>query len=152
MYAVLGFTVEDADSDLSEAIREQIISNPDVGHHDAWATFDIGGEKRDCVTVFVSGKPFEQPGDSFFDEMVTGMVPIDDLSTMYTADDAANFWDVFGRNTDYVIDPEETLADNFSYAIVNGLENPDIYGSPEIIEAIDALLKEYAAQAAEDAA
>ena len=149
MYGVLGFTVADADFELSDAIRERMISNPDVEHHDAWASFDIGGQKRDCVVVFTTGKPFEQPGDSFFDDMVTGLVPIDDLSTMYTSDDASNFWDVFGRNTDYVTDPEETLADNFSYAILYGMDNPDNYATPEIIEAI---LQGYAAEAADEAA
>ena len=152
MYGVLGFTVEEKDFELSEAIRERVISNPDVEHHDAWASFEIGGETRDCVTVFLSGKPFEQPRDSFFDDMVTGLVPIDDLSVMYTSDDASNFWDVFGENIDYVIDPEETLADNFSLTILYGMEIPGGYEDPGIIEAIDAILKGYAAEAAEDAA
>ena len=71
--------------------------------------------------------------------MVTGLVPVDDLSVLYTADDAANFWDVFGRNTDYVIDPEEALADNFSFTLIR---NPEAaYPNPEILEAIGALLK-----------
>ena len=151
MYGVLGFTVADADFELSDAIRERMISNPDVGHHDAWATFDIDGEARDCVVVFTTGKPFEQPGDSFFDDMVTGLVPIDDLSTMYVSDDASNFWDVFGRNTDYVIDPEETLADNFSFAILYGLDDPAGYATPGIIEAIGAILQGYAEETAEAA-
>ena len=31
--------------------------------------------------------------------------------------DAENFIEVFGDNTDYVIDPEECMADNFGYAL-----------------------------------
>ncbi len=73
--------------------------------------------------------------------METGLVPTDDLSVMYTLDDAANFWQVFGRNTDYVVDPEETMADNFSYAILYGTEGRE-YPTPEIIQAIDAMLRE----------
>ncbi len=152
MYGVLGFTVADADFELSESIRERMISKPDVEHHDAWASFEIGGEARDCVVVFTTGKPFEEPGDSFFNDMVTGLVPIDDLSTMYTADEAANFWDVFGENTDYVIDPEETLADNFAFTILYGMEKPDGYATPGIIEGIEAVLKGEAAGATEEAA
>ena len=144
MYAILGFTVTGQEYDLGQSVRERVIANPDVEHHDAWATFEIGGKPVNCVVVFTAGKPFEQPEDSFFDDMTTGLVPVDDLSTMYTAEDAANFWDVFGGNTDYVIDPEETLADNFSFVIVNGLEGME-YPSPEIVEAIDALLKGEAA-------
>ena len=46
-----------------------------------------------------------------------------------------NFWDVFGRNTDYALDPEECMADNFSYAMTYGLTGRD-YENPEIIEKI----------------
>ena len=45
------------------------------------------------------------------------------------------FWQVFGRNTEYVIDPEEVLADNFSYAVMYGEEGMD-YKSPQMIRAI----------------
>lgn len=148
MYAILGFTVADADYPLPRSVRDAMISNPDVERHNACAAFEIDGAMRNCVVVFLAGKPFSQPGDSFFDDMVTGLVPVDDLSALYTSEDAANFWDVFGRNTDYVIDPEETLADNFSFAIVDG---PDAeYPTPEIIHAIDALLTgaAYTAEAA----
>lgn len=144
MYGILGFTVTGQDFDLADSVKEKMISNPDVEHHDAWVTFDIDGEAVDCVVVFAAGKPFEKPGDSFFDGMVTGLVPINDLSTMYTSDDAANFRDVFGENTPYVIDPEETMADNFSFTIVYGEDGMD-YPTPEIIEKIEACLKEEAA-------
>ena len=147
MYAILGFTVVDEDYDFSQEIRERIISNPDVERHNSHAAFDIGGEMVDCAVIFTTGRPFEQPGDSFFELGVTGLVPVDDLGTMYTAEDAANFWDVFGRNTDYVIDPEETLADNFAMTILCGPDGRE-YQSPEIIAAIDALLKSGTAKAA----
>jgi len=140
MYAILGFTVVDDDYVFSPEIRDRIISNPDVEHHNSYAAFDINGQMRDCAVVFTTRKPFAEPGDSFFDGMVTGLVPIDDMATMYTSDEAANFWDVFGHNTDYVIDPEETLADNFADTVIHGLDGKD-YQTPEIIRAIDALLK-----------
>ena len=46
MYAILGFTVVGEDYDFPPEIRERIISNPDVEHHNSHAAFDIGGEKR----------------------------------------------------------------------------------------------------------
>lgn len=140
MYDVIGFTVTGTDVDFSPEIREQIISNPDVEHRDAYAEFTIGKEKKKCVAVLITKKDFEQPGDNFFDEMVTGLVPIDAPDQLYTSDDASDFWDVFGRNTDYAIDPEETLADNFAFAIVNGTDGIP-YKNPEIIAEIDRRLK-----------
>lgn len=140
MYGILGFTVVEEDYEFGPDVRERIISNPDVGHHNSYAAFEIDGALRDCAVIFTTEKPFEQPGDRFFDYMVTGLVPVDDLNTMYTSDDAANFYEVFGRNTNYVIDPEETLADNFAFALVRGLD-PANYPTPEIIEAIDGYLR-----------
>jgi hypothetical protein len=140
MYGILGFTVVDSDYEFAPEIRERMISNPDVEHHNSYASFDINGTPTNCVALFTTGKPFVKKGDSFFDNMVTGLVPIDDMTTMYTSGDAVNFWDVFGRNTDYVVDPEETMADNFSFAVIYGLEGKK-YKTPEIIQAIDALLK-----------
>ena len=140
MYGILGFTVVGEDYDFPQAIRDVIISNPDVEHHNSYAAFDIDGEQRDCAVIFTTTQPFEKPGDSFFNGMVTGLVPVDDLGTMYTSEDAANFRDVFGNNTDYVIDPEETLADNFSYTLLYGPDGRE-YKTPGIIEAIDAYLK-----------
>lgn len=139
MYALLGFTVEEADYDFPPAVRDRIINNPDVEHYNSHAAFAIDGETRDCVVIFTS-KPFEQPGDSFFDEMQTCLVPVDDLSAVYSSEDAENFWEVFGENTDYVIDPEEALADNFAYAVVYGPDGAN-YKTPALIEAIDAYLK-----------
>lgn len=148
MYGILGFTVVDEDYVFPPEIREQIISNPDVEHHNSYAAFEINGELKNCAVLFSTSKPFRQAGDNFLVEMMTALVPVDNLSTMYTAADATNFWDVFGRNTDYVIDPEETLADNFSYAIIYGPDGME-YRTPEIIQAIDEQLKAgFAAEAA----
>ena len=138
MYGILGFTVAEEDFVFPQEIKDRIISNPDVSHHNSYAAFEIDGELKNCVVVFIAA-PFEQPGDSFFNTMQTGLVPIDTLDVMYLSEEAANFWDVFGRNTDYVIDPEETLADNFGYLLAYGTDLA--YPTPELIDAIDGYLK-----------
>ena len=53
------------------------------------------------------------------------------------------FYEIFGENTGYVVDPEECMADNFAYAIVYGIEGRDNQGypSPEIIQAVIDYLK-----------
>ncbi len=141
MYQILGFTIAEKDFDFGPKVRSFMLSNPDVGHHDTYATFDIHGKMMDCAVVFTSEKPFEKPGDMAFENVLVGLVPITDLSFMYTADEASNFWDVFGRNSNNVIDPEETLADNFSFAVLYGPEGKE-YETPEIIYAIDAILRQ----------
>ncbi len=140
MYGILGFRVQEEEFQFAPAVRERILSNPDVGKYNSYATFQIGGKERDCVVVFTTTLPFQNPGDDMFELMTAGLVPIDDLSVMYPAESASNFWTVFGRNTEYVIDPEEVLADNFSYAIIYGVDGMD-YKSPEIIREICEYLK-----------
>lgn len=140
LYALLGFTVQEEDFVFGDAVAERMISNPDVEHHNSWATFRINGEDIPCTVVYATQQPFEQEGDNFFDTGMTGLVPVDDLNTMYSSEEAENFWDVFGRNTDYVIDPEETLADNFSLAILNRDEERELQ-TPELVENIRTYLK-----------
>ena len=138
MYSLIHFTVTDKDYEIPPSVFEYHISNPDVEHHNSYATFHIDGRDIDCFTDYVTTKHFEKNGDTFFDCGITALVPVDGTDTFYTKSQASNFYDIFGRNTDYVIDPEECMADNFSFAMCYGTEGPDKngYSSPEIIEGI----------------
>ena len=137
MYSIIHFKVNDKDFEIPEYVHEQMIANPDVEHHDSYASFTIDGEEKDCYLVFLCDGEFEKEGDTFFDTMYTGVVTVDD-GTMYRADEVEDFWDVLGRNTYYVEDPEECMATNFSYAVCYGMDGQtgEGYESPEIIEAI----------------
>ena len=138
MYRLIGFTVQDEDFVIPPSAGEFFISNPDVEHHNAYAAFTIDGEKVECFTAFVTTRHFEKEGESFFDYGTTALIPIDGRDVYYTLEDASDFYDVFGKNTGYVIDPEECMADNFSYALIYGLDGIEGkgYETPEIIEGI----------------
>ena len=140
MYSLVDFTVLDQDIEVPEEIRDRIIANPDVEHHNSYATFTIGGEKKDCYLVFLTDNVFEQVGDTFFAGMYSGVVPLDG-SGVYRVDEVDDFWDVVGRNTDYVEDPEELMATNFAYAILYLDEGYGAFASPEILEGIVEHLK-----------
>jgi len=142
MYQIIHFTIQDDDFAIPESVKEFFISNPDVEHHDAHATFVIGGEEIECFTAFVTTKHFEKEGDRFFDSGTTALVPIDGTDKYYTPEDAENFDEIFGTNTGYVIDPEECMADNFGYLLAYGLDGPDGkgYPNPEIITSIEEVL------------
>lgn len=143
MYSIIHFTVAEDDFPIPPSVMEYHISNPDVEHHDSYATFKIDGKEIDCFVDSVTTKHFEKEGDTFFDYFTTALIPIDGTDTYYTPERASNFNEIFGTNTDYVIDPEECMADNFSYAMKYGIEGPNGsgYPSPEIIESILDYLK-----------
>ena len=138
MYSIIHFTIVDEDFPIPPSVFEYHISNPDVEHHNSYATFRINGEDIDCFTDFVTTKHFEKPGDSFFDFCTTALVPIDGTDIYYTPEQAENYDEGFGKNTGYVVDPEECIADNFTYAMQYGMsgENGNGYPNPEIIAAI----------------
>lgn len=143
MYKIIHFTVGDKDYKLPPSVEEYFISNPDVEHHNSYATFMIDGEPVDCFTAFVTTKHMENKEDRFFDYGTTALVPVDGSDRYWLPEDASNFDEVFGRNTGYVIDPEECLADNFGNLLTYGMDGPDGkgYPDPEIVQAIDDYLK-----------
>lgn len=139
MYKIIGFSVADEEPDFPQNIKENIISNPDV-KYDSYATFTINGKKRNCYMVWYLTKPFEKEGDDLLSWSSTVLIPTDNLSEIYYKDDASDFWEVIGKNTEYVTAAEECLADNFAFAILFG-KNGIKYNSPEIIANIIEYMK-----------
>ena len=148
MYAQIGFTVMDHDITFPDAITQRMGINPDVEHLDNYAEFTINGQKRRCELILLYDKSWAgasaEKGDRivFFQFVKPGLVPLDDMSKVYDVTDASDFWTVVGRNTEYVISPEECLADNFSYAVVQGLHPATPYKSPQLIQNIITALKQ----------
>ena len=142
MYSLIHFTIAQNDYALPPSVWEYYIANPDVEHHNSWATFTVDGKEIDCFTAFVTTKHFENKGEHFFKYGTTVLVPVDGSDVYYSKDQASNFDAVFGTNTGYVIDPEECMADNFSYAVIYGLNglSGEGYDNPEIIEGIFEIL------------
>lgn len=138
IYDVIGAEVMEEEVQFPQEVKEKILSNPDVESFDSYATFTIHGKKEKCVVVPYFVKGFEKEGDSFFDAVDTKLIPVDDTSRIYSVDEASDFWEVFGENTGYILAIEETMADNFSYAVMLDEEQIKEAGfpSPEILKEI----------------
>ena len=163
MYKLIGFTVMDKDIVFGPAIQNKILNNPDVEHIDNYAEFTIKGKKRKCELMVLYTHSWEEAvaeeGDddvTFFDYNQSVLVPIDKPNKYYSISKASDFWDVIGHNTEYVLAPEETLADNFSCAVIYGPgRNSNIasakekeesqikYNTPQLIDNIILFLKSY---------
>lgn len=146
MYSIINFKVADDDFGMGPAVREVYYSNPDVDHHNSYIALTINGEKKDCFMVLATSKAFEKEGDLFTNNLNIIFVPVDDTNTYYALGADVNteeFLSLVGRNTRYMIDPEECMADNFGYAIVYGAAGieGEAYPPPEIIDSIIAYLK-----------
>lgn len=143
MYALIHFMVADSDYELPPCVQDYCISNPDVEHHDSYATFIIDGQEINCFTAWITTKNYAEAQTGFYDCNTTALIPIDGTDTYYVPEQASNFDDVFGTNTGYVIDPEECMADNFAFAMLYGIEgeNDQGYPNPEIIQGIIDIMR-----------
>ena len=149
MYSVIGFNVLDKEISFSTDVTDRRISNPDVNRYDSYAMLTVDGVKKPYTMVIYSEKDYA--GGSFFDYMKIGLIPLDADFNPVKADGktvivplerATDFYDLVGKNTGYVINPEECLADNFSYAVC-GTEKQ--LPNPEITERIIPVIKTLAA-------
>ena len=138
MYSLINFTVTDSEFEIPPCVKNLYISNPDVEHHDSYATFEIEGREIDCFIVWKTTMSFDEAHSKFIECNEVALVPIDGTDTYYTKEQASNFDEVFGTNTGYVIDPEECMADNFMYAMIYGVagRKGKGYPNPEIIRGI----------------
>jgi hypothetical protein len=145
MYDLIGFTIMDHDIEFPEHIKRTLLSNPDVEHIDNYAEFTIDGVKRKCALITNYSMPWAEASDQygpavrFFSHLDISLVALDDLDHPFYYEEASDFWEKMGKNTDYVNAPEECLAVNFSYAIIFGMDYE--YKTPKLIRSILSALK-----------
>lgn len=146
MYSVIGFNVLDKEIDFSKDVTDRRISNPDVNRYDSYALLTVDGEKRPYTMVIYSEKDYE--GGSFFKYMKIGLIPLDGnnepvkkngRTVIVPLEKATDFYSHVGKNTGYVINPEECLADNFAIAVCG--TNKEL-PNPEIIERIISVIRQ----------
>ena len=138
MYSLIDFHVLPKKITFPTELKERIISNPDVPPHDSYSTFTINGKQQDCCMVIYTHKPYD--GGTLMDYINVGFVPIDKQSgkalekdgkaIIYSIYDCSDFEKKIGANTQYIIDPEEVLADNFSFLLTDVKE----LASPKLVE------------------
>lgn len=149
MYSHIGFTVMDHEIDFPLELRNLLLTNPDVDRMDNFAIFNIAGEERPCALVSICSKTWEEiekenPDANLFQYVSAALIPLDSLNTCFPITAASDFRDKVGNNTNYVIAPEECLADNFSYLVLASCLNSwNDFKSPQLIQDILATLRQY---------
>src|SRR4030095_244472 len=114
----------------------------------------VKGEDRWAVPILYSSSERydEGKGGDFFDYLRFELLLLDDQSsgangspshdsknpTSVPVNRVAGFFEKVGRNTSYIIHPEEILAENFTILILGSNKTP----SPEIISKMRSILAE----------
>ena len=124
-YATIGFTVLEQEIALPSDVIAKRISNPDIERRDSYIELTVDGELTKCVQIIYASKSYTEGGIQ--DYLNVGFIPLneeliprmkDGQTVIIPADQMTEeFQQKVGTNTNYTIDPEEVLADNFSFLL-----------------------------------
>lgn len=144
VYQTIGFTVMDHEILFPIDILEKRISNPDISRYDSYAPLTVNGKTQNYTMMIYTDRPYED-GD-FFDYIKIGLIPLNEQfipiqengeTIIIPIEQAEDLYEKIGKNTDYVINPEEVLADNFAFMIVEKKDLP----TPEVVNRMKEVLK-----------
>lgn len=150
LYAVIGF-VKCNEVDFPSELKPRKLTNPDAPKNDHCILVQAKGKKHWAVPILFSRteKYDVKRGGEFFhylefrfllverDETTSMVKPMYDGQKAELVDmrQVSGFIEQVGRNTGYIIHPEEILADNFALLVLKrqNLPSPDITGKMEEI-------------------
>ena len=152
----IGF-VRCAEVELPEALRTRKITNPDAPMNDHCIRVQVEGAEVWAVPIIFSrtDRYDVQRGGEFFaylqaqlllverrgDPPVTRPLYMGSQPRLVDFDQVSGFYEQVGRNTEYIIHPEEILADNFAMLVLGNQNVP----SPEILKKLQDVLTEKSA-------
>ena len=152
LYAVVGYEVC-PEIQLPPGLSRVKLTNPDAPRMDAFIRLRVGGEGVAAAPILLGrselyderqGGPFFRQMDFRFlvlegggDSLRPAVLP-DGGPRLLVPSDVPDYEAHIGRNTDYVIHPEEILADNF---VLLADPQPAKVASPEILDKLDAVLR-----------
>ena len=137
LYALIGFEVTE-DIELPPSYRSRKITNPDAPTFDSVVELPFEKESIHVAPVLFSRTAAYDPqkGGEFFDYLQFRLMVVEKRDGRWSpvlrlgeprlleVKHVPSFFDRIGRNTNYVIHPDEILADNFVYLIQEKTDLP----------------------------
>ena len=153
LYAAIGFR-NCGEINFPSSLSAIKLTNPDAPKNDHCIKVQVGGAPTEAIPILYSKSAKYDParGGEFFDYLQFKFLLVDTKTAggalAATYDDAnprlidpkflSGYLEQIGRNTNYIIHPEEILADNFALLVLNGKKVP----SPEILDRMKAIFSE----------
>ncbi|MEX0818321.1 MAG: hypothetical protein WD070_01975, partial [Pirellulaceae bacterium] len=149
LYEIIGFK-PCPEITLPTPLAEFKISNPDGPTLSYYIELELDGNRRLAVPLLYSPERFDpEHGRSFFGYLKFRLLVVQQDAGHWSAVEEAgmpilldpkqtpSFHQQIGRNTRYIIHPDEVLADNFMHLM---MQTPDL-PNPEIVDKMAAHLK-----------
>ena len=153
LYEAIGF-IQCDEIEFPRELASRKITNPDAPKNDHFIRLTVRGEQVLAVPIlFSTAEVYDaKKGGEFFEylnfqflvmkttEAPKRLVAVyeDSKPKLIGPKEASGFFEQIGRNTQYIIHPEEILAENFSLLILKEENAP----SPEVLEKISTILAE----------
>jgi hypothetical protein len=142
LYATIGFH-RCGEPAYPPELAPRKITNPDAPRNDYCIAVTVDGAKLQVTPILYSraAQYDAARGGEFFDYLQLGFlaVPASDREGVLGIDKLSGFVEQIGQNTQYVIHPEEILADNFSLLATGRTQVP----SPEVLDRIKRALADF---------
>lgn len=149
MYESIGFVSYGAVA-LPKAWEQRRITNPD-GPVEAFIKVEVDGQTLTVAPILFAKTAEYDPSTSasLFESMKLWLMPVDAARTqplpllqgkdpwLLEPGSVKSYFDQIGRNTNYIIHPDEILADNFVHLVFGTEDLP----SPHIVDRLEALLQ-----------
>jgi hypothetical protein len=151
LYALVGFQPGGA-VQLPESLAAKKITNPDAPTLSDYARVKID-ERETAIVPILLAEPAKfdpQLNKNLFGYLQlrllevslsdTGLLPVLDSAgkpLLHEVSQVPGYLELLGRNTRYIIHPEEVLADNFSLLVFDAQDVP----TPELLQKLDERLK-----------
>lgn len=132
LYEVVGFK-ECTEVEFPPVLKRRKITNPDAPRNNHFIRVSVNGEAVSVVPILYSRAPRYDvgAGGELFDylefrllvvkDVIAGRcVPVLDESSprLVEVEQVSGFYEQVGRNTSYIIHPEEILAENFGFLVL----------------------------------
>jgi hypothetical protein len=146
LYAVIGF-LPCNEIELPEALKRRRLTNPDAPRLEHFIQLQVGDKTQAVVPVTLT-KSDRYQGGGLFQNLDFKLLVLEqtegkwrpklepDGPQLLSPREVPDFTKKIGRNTGYIIHPEETLADNFWMLVLGRPNVPD----PWVLEQMKALL------------
>lgn len=149
LYAVIGFQ-RCNEIELPEQLKARKITNPDAPWNDSYITVSVDGKPTPVVPILFSKEEKYNPrkGGGLFRYLSFRLLAIDRSDgqwkpkyrdgepVLLDVGQVSGFYEQVGRNTGYIIHPEEIIAENFALLVTGKTD----LRSPEIIRKMQQVL------------
>lgn len=140
-YKVIGFT-PCPEFRFPPDLAGRKITNPDAPRNDYCIDVLYRGVAARAVPILYASKPRYDPakGGEFFEYLVfqLALVSGNAAPQMVGVGDVQGYFEKVGRNTDYIIHPEEILADNFALLVSKASAPPSPAIPAELLKAMQS--------------